>query len=254
MLRSLKTMETYTISASDGTVGTPRDFYFDDAAWVIRYLVVETDGLTRNRVLISPISIGRPDWNEKILPVSLTRQQIKDSPDIDTDKPVSRQQEMGYLGYYGYGAYWGGGGLWGAALYPDELQAGLGARGAPESGAHNHDNPHLRSGNAVMSYYVHATDGDIGHVQGILVNEESWAIQYLAVNTSNWWLGHVVLIAPEWIDHVSWAESKVYLDLTREAVKSSPPYDPAKPFAREQETGIHTHYGRKPYWPEEKRI
>jgi hypothetical protein len=76
-------------------------------------------------VLISPISIGRPNWSEKILPTSLTMDQVKNSPDIDTDKPVSRQHEMGYLGYYGYGNYWGGGGLWGAGIYPDVLQAGL---------------------------------------------------------------------------------------------------------------------------------
>jgi len=126
MLRSMKDMEDYTIGASDGVIGRVRDYYFDDEAWVIRYLVVDTgDESTQHKVLISPISIGQPNWSEKILPVSLTRSQVQKSPDIDTNKPVSRQHEMGYLGYYGYGTYWGGGGLWGAGIYPDELQAGL---------------------------------------------------------------------------------------------------------------------------------
>jgi hypothetical protein len=246
MLRSMKDMEDYTIGATDGIIGRVKDFYFDDDAWVIRYLVVDS-GEGRRKVLISPISIGQPNWSEKILPVSLTRTQVEHSPDIDTDKPVSRQQEMGYLGYYGYGSYWGGGGLWGAGIYPDVLQAGLQAGAVDER--HQHDDPHLRSGNAVMRYYVHASDGDIGHVAGLLVDEKSWAIRYLIVNTSNWWLGHEVLIAPQWIDHVDWRESMVSVGLMRTAIEHSPPYDSKAPLNREQEAGIHTHYGRTGYWP-----
>jgi hypothetical protein len=262
MLRSIKDMEGSTIGATDGIIGRVRDFYFDDEAWVIRYLVVDAgEGQLQRSVLISPISIGQPNWSEKILPTSLTRSQVKGSPDIDTDKPVSRQQEMGYLGYYGYGSYWGGGGLWGASLYPDVLQAGLLHResrtdkAATEGvvGQHQHDDPHLRSSNAVRRYYVHASDGDLGHVEGFLIEEKSWAIRYLIVNTSNWWLGHEVLIAPQWIDHVDWAQSTVSVGLTREAIKRSPPCHSAAPLDREQEAGIHTHYGRPGYWPREAR-
>jgi hypothetical protein len=250
MLRSMKDMEEYTIGATDGIIGQVKDFYFDDDAWVIRYLVVETgEGPPRRRVLISPIAIGQPNWSEKILPVSLTKVQVKNSPDIDTDKPISRQQEMGYLGYYGYGNYWGGGGLWGAGLYPDLLQAGL----QHDVAQHQHDDPHLRSGNAVMRYYVHASDGDIGHVQGFLVDEQSWAIRYIIVNTSNWWLGHQVIIAPEWIDDVNWAECTVSVGLARQAVKNAPRYEATALLDREQEARIHTHYGRNGYWSHEAK-
>jgi hypothetical protein len=250
MLRSMKSMEDYTIGAIDGIIGHVKDFYFDDESWVIRYLVVQAgEGSSRRKVLISPIAIGRPNWSEKILPVSLTRNQVMNSPDIDTDKPVSRQHEMGYLGYYGYGNYWGGGGLWGAGLYPDLLQAGL--QVTETTSVADRADLHLRSGNAVMRYYVHASDGDIGHVQGLLVDENSWAIRYLIVDTSNWWLGHQVLIAPEWIDQVSWAESTVSVGLTRQSIKDSPAYDPDAALEREQEAGIHTHYGRAGYWPRE---
>jgi hypothetical protein len=155
---------------------------------------------------------------------------------------------MGYLGYYGYGAYWGGGGLWGAGIYPDELQGGL-LEASSKAAQHPGDDVHLRSGNEIMRYYVHASDGDIGHVQGLIVDEESWAIRYIIVNTSNWWLGHEVLIAPEWIDHINWAESTLSLDLTRQAIKESPTYDPKVALSREQEAGIHAHYGRAGYSP-----
>jgi hypothetical protein len=250
MLRSMKDMEDYTIGATDGVIGRVKDYYFDDESWVIRYLVVDTgDGSTQRKVLISPISIGRPNWSEKILPASLTRAQVQKSPDIDTNKPVSRQHEMGYLGYYGYGTYWGGGGLWGAGIYPDELQAGLKSTDARHQG----DDVHLRSGNEIMRYYVHASDGDLGHVQGLIVDEKSWAIRYIVVNTSNWWLGHNVIISPEWIDDVDWPESKLSIDLTRQAIKDSPPYDPMALLSRDQEAGIHAHYGRAGYWPRESK-
>jgi hypothetical protein len=248
----MKDMETYSISATNGVIGQVKDFYFDDDAWVIRYLVVETGAwLSSRRVLISPIAIGRPNWSEKSLPVSITQEQVKNSPDIDTDKPVSRQHEMGYLGYFGYPNYWGGGGLWGAGFYPDMLQAGLGNDGsssASHSTRSQQDDPNLRSGNAIMKYYVHATDGDIGHVQALIVDEETWAIRYLVVNTRNWWLGHQVLIAPEWIDNVDWLDSKVSVDLTRQAVKDAPEYDSTATLNRKQELHIHKHYGRIGYW------
>jgi sporulation protein YlmC with PRC-barrel domain len=246
----MKDMEDYTVGATDGIIGRVKDFYFDDETWVIRYLVVETgDGSPQRRVLISPIGIGQSNWSEKILPVALTCAQVKGSPDIDTDKPVSRQHEMGYLGYYGYGAYWGGGGLWGAGIYPDELQAGLQRQVASTDGRQQGDDVHLRSGNEIMRYYVHASDGDIGHVQGLMVDEKSWAIRYIIVNTSNWWLGHKVLVAPEWIDDVDWPESLLSIDLTRQAIKDSPPYDPEAPLSLQQEAGIHAHYGRASYSP-----
>ena len=104
-----------------------KDFYFDDLAWVVRYLVVETGSwLSSRKVLISPIAIGHPDWAERVLPVSITKEQVKNSPDIDTDKPVSRQHEMQYLGYYGYPSYWGGAGLWGSGAYPGAMLTGVG--------------------------------------------------------------------------------------------------------------------------------
>ena len=254
MLRNMKDMEECTIGAIDGIIGEVKDYYFDDDDWVIRYLVVDTgESPGRRNVLISPIAIGQPNWSEKILPTRLTRNQIKGSPDIDTDKPVSRQQEMGYAGYFGYGSYWGGGGLWGAGMYPDILQAGRQAKAALAAAQEAHTDSHLRSGNAIMRYYVHASDGDLGHVAGLLVDERSWAIRYVVVNTSNWWLGHKVLIASQWIDNVSWAESQVSVNLTREAIKAAPPFDIANSFTREQEARIHSHYGRVGYWPREAK-
>ena len=96
--------------------------------------------------------------------------------------------------------------------------------------------------------HIHATDGDIGHVEGLLVDDETWEIRYLIINTSNWWSGHQVLVTPPWIEAVSWPEAKVFVELTRQAVKDAPPYDPAAQLDRQQEEALYAHYGRPGYW------
>ncbi len=267
MLRSMNDLEGNAILASDGAIGHVKDFYFDDETWVIRYLVVDTGNwLLSRKVLISPMALGRPDWAEKILPVSITKQQVQDSPDIDTEKPVSRQHEVQYLGYYGYPYYWGGGGLWGNGAYPSLMMQGFegfvtepngaapetqsayaGAQAAPAA-RHQHDDVHLRSCKEVMTYHIHAADGDIGHVHGMLIDEETWAVRYLIVDTSKWWLGHQVLVSPTWIKDVSWPDAAVSVNLTRQAVQDAPPYDAAMPLERQQEMAIHDHYGHPGYW------
>src|ERR1035441_10402649 len=137
MLRSIKDLENCAIRATDGLIGHVKDFYFDDEAWLVRYLVVETGSwLSSRKVLISPIAISHPDWTGKVLPVSITKEQVKNSPDIDTDKPVSRQHEMQYLRYYGYPYYWAGGGLRGQGAYPGMMLMGLGDGGSDAAYRH----------------------------------------------------------------------------------------------------------------------
>jgi hypothetical protein len=261
----------YTIGAVDGVIGHVKDFYLDDESWVIRYLVVQTgQWLLHRRVLISPIAINQPNWSEQSFPTAITQEQVKNSPSIDTDKPVSRQHEKEYLGYYEYPHYWVGGSLWGWGANPEMmLGAGRIERTAAESSRADEEklgedadancaglphDAHLRSGNEISSYSVHAEDGDIGHVQGILVDEKSWAIRYLIVNTSNWWLGHQVLIAPQWIVGVSWGDRKVSVSLSRDAVKGSPPYAPGSRMGRDEEARIYDHYRRPGYWAREVQL
>ena len=274
MLHSSAELEGFKIGATDGEVGKIRDFYFDDHSWVIRYLVVNTGAwLADRQVLISPFAIGEPDWEQNVLPVSITRQQVKDSPSIDTDKPVSRQHEVGYLGYYGYPLYWGGSGMWGGYGYPGAMMTGLGYGGTDaqyrrteaDTARRSYEedivrreqqDPHLRSCSEVARYHIHASDGEIGHVDGFLVDARSWSIRYLVVNTSNWWIGHKMLVSPEWIKDVSWAAGTVNVDLTRAAVQSAPPYDPETQLDRIEEDSMYKHYGRTGYWSGEaaKRV
>jgi hypothetical protein len=259
MLRSSRDLENYAIEATDGTIGHVRDFYFDDKAWAVRYLVVETGGWLQGReVLISPISLGHCDHAKKRLEVSLTREQVKGSPDVDTHQPISRQHEMGYLGYYGYPNYWGGNGLWGAGSLPslmlrsvdDPDGQGLLLRESrrQEVGSVAGDDPHLRSINAMHNYRIHGTDGEIGLVRGFLVEEGTWAIRYLVVEAGHWWSGHQVLIVPEWISGVSWLDQTVNVVVTREQIKTAPFYDPEVLLERKHEDIFHQHYDSPRYW------
>ena len=178
---------------------------------------------------------------------------MEKSPDIDTDKPVSRQHETAYHGYYGYTPYWAGAYLWGAYPYPD-LGAGPALSAADLArerrwnwaAKERDDDPHLRSSRAVTGYHIQATDGDIGHVEDFLVDDHSWAIRYMIVDTTNWWAGKKVLVAPAWIERVDWDESKVHVTVTRAQIKTSPEYDPARPVERAYETQLYDHYGVPP--------
>ncbi len=269
MLLKVKDLENFSIGATDGVIGGVKDFYFDDEAWGIRYLDVETgEWLSSRRVLISPYSIRALDAHSTTFSVAITKEQVRNSPPIDTHRPVSRQYETDYLGYYGYPAYWGGAGLWGGYAYP--FLPAMGTAGVGYDGARydylggrfvgmrpeldraepprKDDDPHLRSCNAVTGYHVHANDGDIGHVEGFIVDTGTWAIRYVIVNTSNWWLGHLALVAPEWIDSVTWAERRLLVDLTRQQVKDAPPYDASVAIDRAAEERIYSYYGRDSYW------
>jgi hypothetical protein len=180
--------------------------------------------------------------------VTLTKNQIEHSPDVDTHRPVSRQHEAEYLSYYGYAPYWSDplsgidyypGGL----LMPSMVAVGL----APQVSA-NPEDSHLRSNSEVTGYAIAAADGDIGHVAGFIVDDAGWKIRYIEVATKNWLPGKKVLISPAWINRVSWEASAVCTALTREAIRTAPEYVASSPVTREYEDALYNHYGQPPYW------
>jgi hypothetical protein len=256
MLMNASHLKGLVIRATDGEIGTVDQFYFDDEKWAIRYLTVETGGwLDGRRVLISPFSILNADWAAKRLDVSLTKKQVQNSPDIDTRLPVSRQHEAEYLGYYGYPYYWDGPFMWGSDYYPERLADSASAAGkamAAGVGRESADS-HLRSSDAVTGYAIDASDGEIGHLDGFVVDDKAWAVRYVEVATRNWWPGKRVLVSPEWIERVSWADSKVCVALSREAIQTAPEYVEASPLLREYEDLLYVHYGRPPYWLQEAK-
>jgi hypothetical protein len=253
MLKNTAHFKGLVVRATDGELGTVDELYFDDESWAVRYLTVETGGWLGGRsVLISPMSVTEADWPAKQLDVALTKKQVENSPDISTHAPIARRHERAYLSYYGYPYYWEGPHPWGSASYPSALVSSANLAGeAKERMQAAEQDTHLRSTAAITGYHIDASDGEIGHVDGFIVDDEAWAIRYMEVATQNWWPGKTVLISPEWIEKMSWRDEKVYVGLLRDAIQSGPRYDGLRPITREYEDRLHTHYGRPPYWMHE---
>jgi len=247
MLSLASSLTGFALQCRDGAIGQVKELYFDDQFWTIRYLVVDTGSwLVDRQVLISPNAVTGIRNLERHVIVDHTRQQIADSPSIDADRPVSRQAEEDYHGYYGWPSYWEGSHTWGSSPFPPRQGGRL-----SDTGVALPWDVHLRSTKQVVGYHIHAADGAIGHVEDFLVDSESWAIRYLVVNAGHWWHGHRVLIAPKWVDAINWPGSLVRVALTREFIHSSPVFDQQALLSRQYEADLHVHYGRPGYWEDE---
>lgn len=248
MLRSSKELIGYRLAAKDGPVGKVKDLLIDEPHWAVRWLVADTgDHKPHRKVLISPVALGEPDWQSRLLPVRQTKAEIEAAPALETDATVSREYEKQWFDRYGLPYYRDGAGVWGVADYPGQLfsrrekQAAL--HGSPEAREEK-----LRSMQEIDDYRVHATDGDIGHVEEFVIDDKAWVVRYAVVDTRKWLPGRRVLIAPNWIASISWADRTVAVELTRDAVKDSPEYRPTEPVNREYEARLYDYYGRPVYW------
>jgi sporulation protein YlmC with PRC-barrel domain len=250
MLRNASTINGYAIAASDGKLGTVSDFLFDDATWLVRWLVVDTGNwLSGRKVLLPPSVLGHLHPSREEFAVRLTMQQVKDSPDIDTDRPVSRQVETNIYDYYGWSPYWGTGfymggyGYMGGPMMVPPSSEAIRREEKAAQAQRDRDDPHLRSIEAVTGYNIHATDGEIGHVEDFLIEEADWSIHYLVVDTKNWWPAKKVLISPRSARKIDWSSKLVNLDVSRQKVKDSPEYDASVSVDRAYEKHFHSYYG-----------
>jgi len=244
VLRSLKDLERYKASATDGDIGRVVSFLLDDERWIVRYLVIEPGSFLDGRqVLISPASFRKAEWPNRHFHLALTMEKVRNSPSIDVDKPVSRQHEGDFSRYYGFPYYWRAPGLWGWGSYPD----GLAAAGSGETTTGHSElsgDVHLRSERDLRRYQIQGTDGAIGHVDDFLVDDETWEVRFLVIDTSHWWFGKRVLIAPHWASRISWDESKVYVDMSRQKIKNSPEWNRSLAINLEYEARLADYYGR----------
>ncbi len=245
-LSSVDSLKGFELGAHDGGIGKCSDFLFDDEVWVIRYLVADTrKWLPGRKVLISPISIGAVDGGSQTINIGLSKEQIKNSPPLDSKAPVSRQYEIFFNRYNDWSDYWEGSGLWGQEPYPRTLKSRNELLEIEESGK-NQSN--LRSANEVVGYHIHARDDDVGHIKDFFVEEDTWLIRYLVIDTS--WLpgSKRVIVDPNWVDSVNWSDRSVALRMTREQIENSPEYNPNDPIYRDYEKSIFDHYKFPYYW------
>lgn len=242
MLRSLKELIGYDLLAKDGLMGETHDFLFSDEDWRIRYLVVDTGPwILGRKVLISLLALGQPVWASETLPVNLTREQVKSSPDVDLAKPVSRQYEERLRQHYNWPAYWGM-----AAAIP-----GRPAHIPPMvfAGQEKDDATNLRSSEELFDYKVNADDSEVGKLTDFIVEDDVWQLRYMVVDTSDILdSDKQVLVSLEWINKIDVARKEVSLDLTQQAIELSPEFDPNRPVNRQYEEVLYDYYGRPKYW------
>jgi len=262
-------LKKFRLHAVDGIMGKCKDVLIQETTWTIRFFVVEIGPwLFGKRVLISPVAFGKADWpvafgkadwKDMQIYTDLNCDQIRSAPNLDENKPVSRILEKRYHNHYDWPEYWTGGELWGGFRYPGEL----GGSGITKMDQNRFDIeneseleeeveakeiPPLRSIQEIIGYRVHAKDGEIGHIEGFMIDTNSWTLRYCIVDTRNWLLGKLVLISPHWLTNVDWFQKSAMFALNREEIQLSPKYDPAEPFTREDEIRLYDHYGRPFYW------
>lgn len=260
MIKSAKELKNHHLHASDGEVGRVKGLYFDNH-WNTRYLIVETGTwLDSRQVLIATTALNRAGADPHKLSVNLTRAQVRGSPPVDTGKPVSRHSESLLSSYYGWTPYWTDSVLGASgALHPSPIDAtppsALGTGFGTAAGPSIDPLPVLpetsveetwivHSTHEATDYHIEATDGAIGHVEDFLFDDQTWNIRFLVVDTRNWLPGKKVLVAPEWIQDIRWNDSKTNVNLTRDAIKDAPEYDPGKPFEAEHAARLHEHHRR----------
>jgi uncharacterized protein YrrD len=240
-------LKGYDVEASDGSIGTVHDCLFDARTWKLRWLVIDTRRwLTGRKVLIHPSAAGQPDIDHRRLPVHLTKAQIKASPEISFDLPVSAQTEKGIYGYYGCVPEWGAGGCYAGYPAPAHNEAEVLDRpGSENRTGLGEGDPDLRSTAAVNGYHVEATDGAIGHIENFILDDVGWDIRYLIVDTGNWWSGQHVLISPFAVRNINWLKENVVLDVSCDRVRNSPPWKPLDLIDKSYQQRLHGYYE----WP-----
>lgn len=255
MLRSAKDIVGYGIEALDGGIGKVNDLYFDDSHWNVRYVIANTHNwLPGRKVLLSPAAVRMADGTTKTVHVTLKKQQIETCPPIAADEPVSRRQEAEVIKHFGWQGYWPGGafprgGTSGAEDISTMAAGQAHAKGVALEEREANGNPHLRSLQEVMGYHIQATDDEFGHLMDMVLDDETWEIRYLVVDTRNWFPGgKKVLISPAWITDVDWVLARIEVSLPKERIKNSPKYDPSQPVNREYEARLYDYYGRPKYW------
>jgi hypothetical protein len=253
MMQVISPLKGFAIEAKDGRMGTVVDFLFDDATWRVRWLVIDCGTwLTGRKALIHPSAILRADLEHQRFIVSLTKAQVEKGPELAEHQPVSQQMENQLYTYYGWDPLWSGPYLSetpGAMAWPymPPPYFGLGLTDAAHGkGASLHGaDRRLRSVDEVTGYRVHAVDGEIGHIENFMIDDADWSIHYLVVDTRNWWSGKRVLISPLAVKSIDWFDRHVELDVARQKVKSSPPWDPLDTFTQLYAKRLHDHYD----WP-----
>jgi len=261
MFRSLRNLFGYEIQATDGKIGKVKDLYFDEEEWETRYLVIDTGPwILGKEVLLIPDALGQPNWVGESIPVKLTQKQVKESPDVSTVLPIARKHQIALHTYYNWRPYW-------SPVTPITTSTMATATTIAQNDTRlqdekkeaierlfQHDSS-LRSAKEVIGYTTNGQDGELGKIDDIILDIESWKLVYFVLDTSSWLVeGKKTLIAIPWINSISYHDQEVQLDLNQTIIEDSPPYDPETPINRSYEEVLYDYHGRPYVWVEKSKV
>jgi len=258
MLRKLKNLEGFNVHGRDEDLGKVKDFYFDQHLFVLRYIVVDTGSwLKKEKTLISTEAFEKINYSAKEILVDLSSADLEEAPSLDKNKPVSKMMEKRVVKHFDWPIYW-------SSPHPSDgppIQAGTIMReklfdsekllDEEKQMKEEEIESNLRSFNEVRGYHIQAEDKEFGHLEDIFVDEENWVIRYLLIDTRNILPGKDVLIAPEWLQNISWNQEKIFVSKSKEEIKNAPEYKEEKGdylVDRRYEEKLYNHYGEIKYW------
>ena len=169
-LVSVRRLHWRPVAARDAPAGELKDVLFDDQSWLVRYLVIDTvAAMPRRDVLVRPAQV------ETAMPLklSLTREELKQCPDLDEDRPVYLQHDMA---------------------------------GVPRPA-----DPHLRSGEILLGFAVRERGRTTGRLQDIEIDAGRWLVASLVLDSGVWLPGRRRSIAPRKVRAIDWIARAIEL-------------------------------------------
>lgn len=257
MLRSVKSLKNYSLAAKDGHIGHLLTLYFDDQNWSVKYLVVDTGNwLPGKKILLTSNVVGEPDWADKSIFVSLTKNQILTSPTLDTNIPVSEQHKKHENIFQGAMHFFIHNETQKQKSFAEELRI---ETDVPEMGAEildiKHDevhgksfDPHLRSCQRIKGYHIQTLDKELGHIEDFIIDDETWEIKQIVVATKNWVPGRMVMCPPDLVTQIDCEVSKICLNITAADLYHLPEFDVHLPANKVMETRFYDYAGKPMYW------
>jgi sporulation protein YlmC with PRC-barrel domain len=197
---SAKSLTGYSIQATDGSIGKVVELYFDDTTWVIRYVVVDVaHWLFHKKVLVSPEALGKPVVKGRYIPASITRDQVRRSPRVQTDMPVALQDQALLHAHYGWEYYWAAEAL---MANPDLFIP------PPKNEEGKPFDPHLRATRVVVGHRVWTENGPVGRVEDFSIEFEKWTVRHLVMRSDE---GNLICLLPSEVTHISVEDTLVFV-------------------------------------------
>lgn len=242
MLRVGLALQGYGIEAGTAEIGTLSDLLFDETTWQIKWVVVESGSWKCGRkIRIRPSYIETTDCQRQLVLLSLAKHEVKHSPGVRPEPTVSRQVQSRRLDDQACDTSPGTVGS----------ERGKVARAgafdlSPSLDTQQADRDrHLRSMAALMGHQCRTEDSPIGRLEDLLIDDVAWDIRYLIVNARTLLPGKHVLLSPCAVKQIGMSDSQIEINVSRDQVKASPPWNPLAVIDKGYRYQLHRHYG----WP-----